>query len=602
MKQLIKRSLDILFKNWPTLLAFDMVYKMFSYSILYSITTEFLTLILKTSGISYLSAENLHLVLLRPIPMLLLLGIIFLTALSVFFETVALYVYCEAGWQQKRISIVQLVKQTLFHCKKLFHLQNLLLFLGFIMTTILTVLPFSPFMLQWLRIPEFIMDFIKQDRLLFFAFCIVAILANLVCFLFLFFLPGTLFQDQTMRAGWKNGIALLKKRKLITLLRVLGAYVFIGIVMFMLIAAVIFALVCYIKLAETPTNAPDIFTIYYYRGVPVIVFLINFLSTIWLFSVLITLFHRYREDSRPLAEPPKKTGKLYRVKQIALIVCAVIAVLLFSESELGGSFMNRPYSDPQIVAHRSGDILTPENTMAALDHVISMDVDMVEIDVQQLSDGTLILMHDSSFHRTAGKKKKVWEVTYEEVRKYDAGSWFSQDFAGEPIPKLEDFLKRSKGNVHVMIELKLTGHEEKLVEEVIALVEKYDMLDQCNIASLNLDLLKEVKAINPKVETVYITPLIFSSQYDIDFVDGFSVETTVLTREMVTSMHMQGKDVYGWTANSEETIEKNLRCEVDGIVTDNAELVKSHSIQTWDNLLLDTLLEIFFDGAKKQVN
>lgn len=129
MKQFVKCSFNILIKNWPTLLAFDMVYKAFSYSILYSVISDLLSLILKTGGVSYLSSENLSSLLHNPISVLLCLCLIFITMLSAFFETVALYVYCEAGWQQQHISIAGLLKKTMLHCKKLFHIQNLLLFL-----------------------------------------------------------------------------------------------------------------------------------------------------------------------------------------------------------------------------------------------------------------------------------------------------------------------------------------------------------------------------------------------------------------------------------------------------------------------------------------
>ena len=76
MKQMIKNSFDISLKNWLVLLAFNMVYKMFSYSFLYSITSELLELILKTAGVSYLSAENLFLILRSLISVLLCLGIV----------------------------------------------------------------------------------------------------------------------------------------------------------------------------------------------------------------------------------------------------------------------------------------------------------------------------------------------------------------------------------------------------------------------------------------------------------------------------------------------------------------------------------------------
>lgn len=42
--------------------------------------------------------------------------------------------------------------------------------------------------------------------------------------------------------------------------------------------------------------------------------------------------------------------------------------------------------------------------MAALEKAISTGIDMVEIDVQQLKDGHLILLHDNSFGRTTGEK------------------------------------------------------------------------------------------------------------------------------------------------------------------------------------------------------
>lgn len=74
-------------------------------------------------------------------------------------------------------------------------------------------LPFSPFMLEWFRIPEFIMDFIRQDKLLFTIFIIIAFLANLICFLFLFFLPNTLFNNKSIKVAWKEGFKLLKTEK-----------------------------------------------------------------------------------------------------------------------------------------------------------------------------------------------------------------------------------------------------------------------------------------------------------------------------------------------------------------------------------------------------
>lgn len=553
-------------------------------------------LILNSAGVSYISTDNLKLVLLNPIAVIGCICLILLTAFTVFFEVVALYIYCESGWQRNQISIIRLLKETLRQCKKMLHIQNILLFLGFIITTILAFLPFAPYMLQWLRIPEFIMDFIKQDSKLFFAYVIVVLIANLICFLFLFFLPYTLFDDFSIKEAWKKGNCLLKKKKTVTIFRVLGLLILFSFIVVIILSIAVLGLVVFTKLNEAPADVVKSFTLYFNRGVPAAIFLMGAFGTIFFFSALVSLFHQYKGDIRPCEKAVTGRKRFRVLKYIVMVVCAAIGILMFSESELGGSLLNQTYTTPQIVAHRADVISTPENTMAALNHAIANGVDMVEIDVQQLKDGSLILLHDDNFLRTTGHKKKVWEVEYSEVGKYDAGSWFSSEFIGEPVPTLESILQRAKENIQVMIELKSTGHEENLVGQVIELIEKYEMIDQCHIGSMNLDILRETKAVNPKIKTVYITPLIYSGKYDMDFVDAFSVETTVMTREMVVAMQGQGKKVYGWTANSEDTIKKNLLCRVDGIVTDVPIMVKHYEMMTKENLILNFVLELFFEN------
>ncbi len=647
MRQLLRYSFDISLKNWSTLLLFDIAYKAFGYSIIYSITSDLLSLILKASDVPYLSAENWYVVLQSFPAVLLCLLLVFVTTFSVFFETVAFYVYCESGWQQKQISIGKLLKQTLYRCRKLLKVQNLMLFSGFLLTSILTVLPFAPYVLQWLRIPEFIMDYIKQNPFLFSLYVIIAVLCNVICFLFLFSLPGALFHDRPIKTAWREGLRLLNKRKTAAAFRLLGAFIVFGIVASLLLGLAAMGLVYFTKSAEPAAELISTFSLSFYRAIPAVLFVVGSLATIWLFAVLITLFHQYRGDERPANGSSADTdsneeafkngcsedtvirrfwvkvgaGRLGTVrsifkkfsfnrpivrrclasapgrflKQIIMILLAIFIILIFSESELGGTLLNRTYVNPLVVAHRAGVTAAPENTMAGLEHSIALGADMVEIDVQQLQDGEIVLLHDDSFYRTTGHDKKVWEVGYDQVKTYDNGSWFSPEFAGEPVPRLEDILKRAKGNIQVMIEIKLTGHETDVIEQVAGLIERCDMFDQASIGSLNLEVLKKVKTIDPKIETVYITPLIFSKQYHIDFIDAFSVETTSVSREMVFAVHDQGKKVYGWTANSKETIEKNLRCQVDGIVTDDPELVQHYTMKTWENQLLNLFIKLFFE-------
>ena len=79
-----------------------------------------------------------------------------------------------------------------------------------------------------------------------------------------------------------------------------------------------------------------------------------------------------------------------------------------------------------VVAHRAGAKVAPENTLAALEQAIRDGAPIAEIDVQQLSDGTLIVMHDSNFKRTAGEDVCVWDTEADVLSTLEVGSTFSR--------------------------------------------------------------------------------------------------------------------------------------------------------------------------------
>ena len=109
------------------------------------------------------------------------------------------------------------------------------------------------------------------------------------------------------------------------------------------------------------------------------------------------------------------------------------------------------------VAHRAGAKVAPENTVAALEQAIRDGAPIAEIDVQQLSDGTLIVMHDSNFKRTTGEDICVWDAEADALKTLEVGSGFSAAYRGEQIPTLEEMLACARGRITLMIELKYTG-------------------------------------------------------------------------------------------------------------------------------------------------
>lgn len=228
-----------------------------------------------------------------------------------------------------------------------------------------------------------------------------------------------------------------------------------------------------------------------------------------------------------------------------------------------------------VVAHRAGAKVAPENTVAALEQAIRDGAPIAEVDVQQLSDGTLIVMHDSNFKRTAGEDICVWDVEADALRNLEVGSGFSAAYRGEQVPTLEEMLACAKGRITMMIELKYTGQEQDLEESVLALLESYDMVEECIIGSMNKGILQRVKELDPDISTVLIAHDLEASDYDLDYADSYSIEGNNLTTDMVDAIHYRGKAVYGWTANTSGAMLRIVNCGADGVVTDDVRLLQT---------------------------
>jgi glycerophosphoryl diester phosphodiesterase len=114
----------------------------------------------------------------------------------------------------------------------------------------------------------------------------------------------------------------------------------------------------------------------------------------------------------------------------------------------------RPNIDPLIIAHRGYSQAAPENTIPAIEAAIRAGLAYVELDVRLTADGVPVLMHDSDVDRTTNGVGPISTKTYAETRALDAGSWFSEGFAGTSIPTLEKALDAANGSICVMADVK----------------------------------------------------------------------------------------------------------------------------------------------------
>ena len=94
-----------------------------------------------------------------------------------------------------------------------------------------------------------------------------------------------------------------------------------------------------------------------------------------------------------------------------------------------------------VVSHRGDWRNYPENSLPAIESVIRMGVDMMELDLKKTKDGVLVLMHDGTLDRTSTGKGKVSDYTYEELQEFDLKRAHGIAIPGLKIPTLRQAWK-----------------------------------------------------------------------------------------------------------------------------------------------------------------
>lgn len=110
---------------------------------------------------------------------------------------------------------------------------------------------------------------------------------------------------------------------------------------------------------------------------------------------------------------------------------------------------------PPVIGHRGTAARAPENTLAGFRCAKELGCSWVEFDVRLTGDGALVLFHDARLDRTTTGRGRVSAQGLSAIRRYDAGSWFAPEFAGETVPTLGEGLRLATAlGLSVNVEIK----------------------------------------------------------------------------------------------------------------------------------------------------
>src|SRR6201999_3863999 len=79
-------------------------------------------------------------------------------------------------------------------------------------------------------------------------------------------------------------------------------------------------------------------------------------------------------------------------------------------------------STPLIIAHRGASAVAPENTIAAFEAAIAAGADGIEFDVRLSREGVPVVIHDQTLQRTHGIRRRVGDMTLNELTKLEVPS------------------------------------------------------------------------------------------------------------------------------------------------------------------------------------
>ena len=576
--------------NIGTLLVFELLYKFASMAVFKPLLTGVMKLALKAQGLSYLSDETIGTFIRSPLTWFFLLLIVLGMAFFTLFDICCIITCIHASFRKQAMPLLALMRKGLKTSLRVIYQRNIVMILYLLIIIPMThALVISGYITKF-TVPQFIVDYIMSHTWLAILYIGFWIYIGLRSFHWIYSLHYFCLENCNFKQARKRSWKLQKNHYWTDLIIVVGwsaacIGIYYGVTLFgsWLVSRVNQAL---------PTQ--DLFSSLTLSGISLLMDVCGalfFCFDLPLFFICISLLFYYRKAAtgeriprvfRDLDNAYRITNTrwvkkiyMYRKRIIALSIVVVIGVnFAYNFADRRGVLHMGLDNPVEVTAHRGYSAVYPENTIPAFKGAIQVGADWAELDVQQTADGEVIVMHDSNLKRTTGLDKEVWQVTWDEIKDLDNGSWFDKKYQTVRIPTLEEVLKVCRGKIHLNIEIKPSGHDKDLEEQVAKLLKKYHMRDTCVVSSLKYDSLRKIKQADDSIETAYITSVSYGNFTDLEYADGYSVESTLLSKSFVNKAQKTGKQIYVWTVNSEERLEKVVGMGIDNVITDDPVMAK----------------------------
>ncbi|MDQ0897786.1 MULTISPECIES: glycerophosphodiester phosphodiesterase [unclassified Paenibacillus] len=226
---------------------------------------------------------------------------------------------------------------------------------------------------------------------------------------------------------------------------------------------------------------------------------------------------------------------------------------------------------PMIIAHRGAKGMAPENTRVAFQLGLSQGCEGIELDVHLTADDEIVVCHDMTLDRTTDGKGLIAEKSLSEIKTYDAGFWFGDEFKGETVPTLDEVFDLVPDSIMINVEIKYS-YDGRMEHKIVEILRRRNRLNNVIVSSFDHKCVRRIKQMESeaKIGLLYQSKLLDPTAYARSFdVEVYSLHPyfEMLDAEDVLNATESGLYVYPYTANEVNDLLHLTGLGVSGIIT-----------------------------------
>ena len=540
-------------------------------------------LLLSQTGYLFISYNNIFAIITSsPLISLAFLVLIVINLLVAYFQICLLFIGARHLLYHEKRTLIEYSRKV-FQQSFLFMKRLSFCKMAFVFFYVAMLFPFirkilKIYYLNKIVIPDFIVTYLEDKHwlvgLMIFASAWILLYVSVRL---MFVLPKILFEKKTVREGVKFSLQKTKKQVLFyawnLLLIIIKTYLFF----FLLLTPLLLGQIVIDNLTQKESLILGVINFVLIKNIHYMAltyFLVKFVS--FLTGEELEIMPRRKKD---------------HLMRWGVMGCASIFFALE-----GYIYLEAPVTNtPLVISHRGvSNKNGVQNTVQSLEKTAQLKPDLIEMDVQETKDGQFVMMHDANLKNLAGINASPQDLTLEELKGLD----ISENGYRTKISSFDDYLNRANElHQRLLIEIKTSKKDspqmmERFLEKYGPIIKQYGHQMQ----SLDYHVIDQVLKYDSTIPAYFILP--YNSIFPKTKATGYTMEYSTLDEYFVTKLWYTEQKLYVWTINSSDALDKSLQLSVDGMITDDTEMLQetlaaAQEDPEYTDLLLKKATEFF---------